>query len=180
MIQLQKDKFLGSGAFKTVYQIAPDMVAAVVAFCYCFRCGGEDAHHQSARRELRLLKKLKSLGFRVPRYLGLRLVRTEAGARRYALVMEKLCPLPKNMTKQIRADLMGIRKRAKKLDVCIHDFQFLLDKNGRVVLTDPQDVVVGSKDEACVDFRYEPIGTVYRQSNNYNVYVPQQNPKDSP
>jgi hypothetical protein len=142
-------KYVGGGGYKSVYQLGPSHVVAIMG-----DDSGRGRKARTVRKEYRDLKTLHQLGFRVPRDLKVIRIQTERGDVEWGLHMEALAePWSKHThsnnqpdfdgRKLVRKQLRAIKRLARKLDVEIGDFQFMLDKHGTVVIMDPLWVEVG-------------------------------------
>jgi RHS repeat-associated protein len=139
---------LGQGGRKIVYGLShdPNLVVAVPkALSYA----------DDIKKELDILGKLDCMGFPVPRVVGV----TEVNGMP-AYVMQKYAQGSKEIVKTIDGiptivgsspylnqksvqDLKTIKQMMQDKNIRINDLQFLIGQDGRIVIADPIDVIIG-------------------------------------
>jgi hypothetical protein len=141
-------RVLGQGGRKIVYELSNEqnLVVAVPR---------RMAYVDEIKKELDMLGKLDCMGFPVPRVVGTTEVN---GIPSY--VMQKYAQGSKDIVRTIGnnpqivgsssylnqqsiQDLKAIKQMMVDKNIRIHDLQFLIGHDGRIVIADPVDVIIG-------------------------------------
>lgn len=139
MYDLRKANYINCGSWKHAWHLAEDPTKVALVSKYDEYADGDIG---GLKREVKDLTTLRNLGFRVPIIYGIEdVINAGTGRPRPAIIEEYIEPAPNKSYARI-SDLEAIMANIREKKIWIRDLQFLVRKDGEVVINDPLDLVL--------------------------------------